>query len=148
MLSYHCLQFERDVAPQKVLGMGTMLGGLEDNELHILALLKRAPDALQNELRQGLQLPRRLLEFSLMRRDAQGELALLPAGERLLFQLRCIDALQTCMPGPSARIDDADALAWLLSSRFLSGSDNLYHITARGQEWLDSVALPALEGDG
>ncbi|MES2899851.1 MAG: hypothetical protein V4723_08995 [Pseudomonadota bacterium] len=127
--------------------LGTMVGGLEDNELRILALLKNAPNVLQDKLKCGLQLPRRLLEFSLMRRDERGELALLPAGERILFQLRCVDTLHACAAGATGHNDDADAIAWLLASRFLTAHEAGYRITSRGQEWLAAIAVPPLERD-
>ena len=127
--------------------MGMKLGGLEDNELRILALLKNAPWALQDKLREGLQLPRRLLDYALLRRDESGEVAMLPAGERLLFQQRCIGTLRAHALGAGPIDDDAEATAWLISSRFLICKAGASSISARGAEWLEAVDPPASARD-
>lgn len=76
---------------------------LQNDELAILVGIESAPGSVEQSLREGIELPKRLFEFGLIRRENTGSLYLTVEGKRVLFQARCICALQGRPPAAILR---------------------------------------------
>jgi hypothetical protein len=113
------------------------VAGLENDELRILRSLESGEGVLEGLGQQGVNVPKRLFEFGLLRREPAGTLALTKLAERLLFRLSCASALRRENTPVSRGVRE-----WLAKSGFVKLSadgESLVEVTARGQLWLASL---------
>ena len=114
--------------------------GLENDELQILLSLESGEGVLEGLGNQGISIPKRLFEFGLIRREADGKLALTTVAEKLLFRLNCAAALKR-----EAKPVSRGVREWLEKSGFIKLSadgETLVEVTPRGQLWLASLDEP------
>jgi hypothetical protein len=90
------------------------------------------------------ELPKKLFEFNLVRRQPGGPAVITRSGQRALFRHECVLALEALSRGE--QIAPGSGVAkWLVSSGFAKPSDDAGHlaILPRGQLWLTSLGTEA-----
>lgn len=120
------------------------MGGLDNDELQILLSLESGKGVLEGLGNQGVQVPKRLFEFGLIRRGPDGKLALTAAAENMLFRLSCAAALKREGKPVSRGVRE-----WLAKAGFIKLSadgETLIEVTRRGQLWLASLDAPGGSG--
>lgn len=89
-------------------------------------------------------IPKRLAEFNLVCRQADGEMAITQTGRRALFQRECTEALGAIARGEPIQLGSG-VEKWLVAGGFVvaDGIGAPLQVSARGKLWLRSFALDA-----
>jgi hypothetical protein len=90
------------------------------------------------------ELPKKLFEFNLVRRQPGGPAVITQSGQRALFRHECVLALEALSRGERIALGSGVG-KWLVASGFAKPSDDVGHlaILPRGRLWLTSLAPEA-----
>lgn len=114
-----------------------MASKLNSDEISALQSLETGARGGDGRPRDG-DLPQKLFEYNLVKRQPDGTTVLTKDGERALFGQACMAVLAAIARGESAALS-AGVRNWLVSSGFVKGEGEAAPaITARGKLWLAS----------